>query len=51
MVVLQKRSSTDGKVRTRKALHVFHTSRPRIINVDKNAAYPQAVDELKEKKE
>ena len=51
MVVLQKRSSTDGKVRTRKALHAFHTSRPCVINVDKNAAYPKAVDELKEKKE
>lgn len=32
-------------------MSVAHTSRPRVINVDKNAAYPKAIDELKEKEE
>ena len=31
----------------RKALKASHNSEPRVINVDKNAAYPKAVDELK----
>lgn len=31
----------------RKALKATHTQLPRVINVDKNAAYPTAVDELK----
>ncbi len=31
----------------RKALKASHNSKPRVINVDKNAAYPKAVDELK----
>ncbi len=35
----------------RKALSAVHTQEPRVINVDKNAAYPKAVDELKEKEE
>jgi len=30
-----------------KALAASHTSEPRVINVDKNAAYPKAFDELK----
>lgn len=30
-----------------KALKTTHSSSPRVINVDKNAAYPLAVDELK----
>ena len=34
----------------RKALKAVHTQKPRVINVDKNAAYPK-VDELKEKEE
>jgi len=34
-----------------KALNAVHTEKPRVINVDKNAAYPKAVDELKERKE
>ena len=33
----------------RKALRAVHTQEPRVINVDKNAAYPKAIDELKEK--
>lgn len=35
----------------RKALNAFHTQEPRVINVDKNAAYPKAIDELKEKED
>ncbi|WP_292857174.1 DDE-type integrase/transposase/recombinase [Nostoc sp. LPT] len=34
-----------------KVLKAFHTTEPRIINVDKNAAYPKAIDALKAKKE
>ncbi|MDZ4877246.1 MAG: hypothetical protein CLLPBCKN_006681 [Chroococcidiopsis cubana SAG 39.79] len=30
----------------RKALKASHNSKPRVINVDKNAAYPKAFDEL-----
>lgn len=33
-----------------KALKVTHTQLPRVINVDKNAAYPPAIDELKTEK-
>ena len=35
----------------RKALNAVHTQEPRVINVDKNAAYPKAIDELKDKEE
>lgn len=35
----------------RKALKATHTCSPRVITVDKNAAYPKAIDELKQKKE
>jgi transposase-like protein len=31
----------------RKTLKASHNQRPRVINVDKNAAYPPAIDELK----
>jgi len=34
-----------------KAFKAFHTQEPRVINVDKNTAYPKAIDELKAKKE
>ncbi|MDZ4876988.1 MAG: IS6 family transposase ISAcma1 [Chroococcidiopsis cubana SAG 39.79] len=34
----------------RKALKVTHNSSPRVINVDKNAAYPSAIAELKTEK-
>jgi len=34
----------------RKAFKAFHTQEPRVINVDKNTAYPKAIDELKAKK-
>ena len=32
-------------------MRAVHTQKPRVINVDKNAAYPKAIDELKEKEE
>ena len=32
-------------------MKAFHTQEPRVINVDKNAAYPKAIDELKAKEE
>jgi len=32
-----------------KAMKAIHNQEPRVINVDKNAAYPKAIDELKEK--
>ncbi len=35
----------------RKAMKAVHNQEPKVINVDKNAAYPKAMDELKEKKE
>jgi IS6 family transposase len=31
----------------RKTLKATHTQMPRVINVDKNAAYPPAIDDLK----
>ncbi len=34
-----------------KALKATHTQEPRVINVDKNAAYPKAIEELKAEKE
>ncbi len=45
-----KRDAAAAKRFFRKALSAVHTQEPRVINVDKNAAYP-AVDELKEKEE
>lgn len=35
----------------RKALNAVHTQSPRVINVDKNAAYPKAIDEMKAESE
>jgi transposase-like protein len=35
----------------RKALKAAHNQEPRVITVDKNAAYPKAIDELKANKE
>jgi transposase-like protein len=31
----------------RKAMNAAHNQSPRVINVDKNAAYPKAIDSLK----
>jgi transposase, IS6 family len=35
----------------KKALRSFHVSNPRVITVDKNPAYPMAIEELKEEKQ
>ena len=35
----------------RKALQATHTQEPRVINVEKNAAYPKAIDQMKAKEE
>jgi transposase-like protein len=45
-----KRDRRAAKRFFRKALKMFHTPSPRVINVDKNAAYPPAIDELKTEK-
>lgn len=42
-----KRDVRAAKRFFRKALSTLHTQTPRVSNVDKNAAYPPAVDELK----
>ena len=42
-----KRDAEAAKRFFRKTLHASHTTTPRVINVDKNAAYPKAVAELK----
>jgi len=43
-----KRDAKSAKRFFKKALKASHSSNPRVINVDKNAAYPPAVSELKE---
>ena len=45
-----KRDAKAAKRFLKKALKARHTSTPRVINVDKHAAYPPAVDELKAEK-
>jgi len=42
-----KRDATAAERFLRKTLNAAHTQFPRVINVDKNAAYPPAVDDLK----
>ena len=42
-----KRDAKAAKRFLKKALKVRHTETPRVINVDQNAAYPSAVDDLK----
>lgn len=44
-----RRDATSAKRFFRKALRARHTVAPRVINVDKNLAYPKAVQRLKEK--
>src|SRR4051812_14165534 len=40
------RDATSAKRFFRKALHARHTTPPRVINVDKNPAYPKAIGKL-----
>ena len=42
-----KRDARAAKRFFCKALNAAHNQEPRVINVDKNAAYPPAIDELK----
>ena len=44
-----KRDKRAAKRFFHKALNPNHTCSPQVINVDKNAAYPPAIDELKVK--
>ncbi len=46
-----KRDAQAAKRFFHKVLNAVHTQEPRVINVAQNAAYPKAIDELKEKKE
>lgn len=46
-----KRDAQAAKRFLRKALNAVYTQAPSVINVDKNAAYPKAINELKEKEE
>jgi len=46
-----KRDAAAAKRFFRRTLKAVHTQIPRVINVDKNAAYPKAIDELKADKE
>lgn len=46
-----KRDAQAAKRFPHKALNAVHAQSPRVINVDKNAAYPKAIDELKVKEE
>jgi transposase-like protein len=46
-----KRDALAAKRFFRKTLKANHTQEPRVINVDKNAAYPKAIEEMIAKKE
>ena len=47
-VLRAKRDKVAAKYFLRKALKAHHTTKPRVITVDKNASYPPAIEELKE---
>ena len=42
-----KRDARAAERFFRKAMNASHNQEPRVINVDKNSAYPPAIDELK----
>ena len=44
----QTRSKRAAKRFFRKVLGQSHVTKPRVITVDKNAAYPPAIDDLKQ---
>ena len=46
-----KRDASAAERFFRKTLKATHTQMPRVINVDKNAAYPPAIDDLKAEKQ
>ena len=45
-----KRDKKAAKRFFKKVLKAKHNKQPRVINVDKNAAYPPAIEELKQEK-
>lgn len=47
-ILSSNRNATSAKRFFRKALKSAHNKQTKVINVDKNIAYPVAVDELKE---
>jgi transposase-like protein len=47
----ESRDKQAAKRFFKKALAFSHVSRPRVITVDKNPAYPVAIEELKEEKQ
>lgn len=46
-----RRNAKAAKRFFRKTILASHTQEPRVINVDKNAAYPKAIDEVKAEEE
>ena len=50
-LVTAKRDAAAAKRFFRKAMLAAHTQEPRVVNVDKNAAYPKAIDEMKAEEE
>lgn len=46
-----RRDAAAAKRFFRKTMLASHTQEPRVINVDKNAAYPKAINEMKAKEE
>jgi IS6 family transposase len=46
----KQRNATSAKRFFKKALASCHVSKPRVITVDKNPAYPVAIQELKKEK-
>lgn len=50
-LLIAKRDAEAAKRFFRKTMLAPHTQEPRVINVDKNAAYPKAIDEMKAKEE
>ena len=46
-----RRDSKAAKRFFCKTMKAPHTQEPRVITVDKNAAYPKAIEELKEQEE
>ena len=46
-----RRDAAAAKRFLHKALNAVHVQEPRVINVDKNAAIPKAMDQLKDKEE
>jgi transposase, IS6 family len=46
-----KRDAVAAERFLRKTLNASHTQTPRVVNVDKNAAYPPAIDDLKADKQ